>query len=88
MELTKTVGAGGRAGRRGWAIRLGLFVAAVALTAALLIPRIGGSTTPAARDQAAVASAPITLTLSSTSRHAIARHEAMLRALARLQPAR
>ena len=82
MELTKTVGEGGR---RGWAVRLGLLVAAVALTAALVIPRIGAPTTPAARDQAVVAPAPITLMLSATSRQAIARHERMLLALARLQ---
>jgi hypothetical protein len=85
MELTKTVGAGGRAGRRGWAIRLGLFGAAVALTAAVVIPRIGGPTTPAARDQVA-APAVITLTQSETSQDAVVRHQEMLRALGRLQP--
>jgi len=84
MELTKTVGAGGLARRRGWAIRLGLFGAAVALTAAVVIPRIGGPTTPAARDQVA-APAVITLTQSATSQDAVARHQEMLRALARLQ---
>jgi hypothetical protein len=85
MELTKTVGVGGPARRRGWAIRLGLFGAAVALTAALVIPRIGGPTAPAVRDRGA-APAAITLTQSATSLDAVAKHQELLRALARLQP--
>lgn len=82
MEITKTAGAAG--GRRTWTTRLALLGAAVALTAALAIPRIGGTPTRATHD-AVAAPAPVSFTMSETSQQAFAKRQAMLRAFARLQ---
>jgi hypothetical protein len=81
MELTNTTRVEG--GRRARKTRLGLAAVMVALSAALVIPRIGG-TTPSITDRAAQTQGRISVTMSATTLDAIAKRRTMMRAFTRL----